>query len=699
MQGGGTYSFNIGQLLKAALANGTASTWLQGPQATEMRIDAPVTGSLHLTFDIRRYADGSTMTDVGFNNDRAMQASGGTVTYSATITQNGKTVLSQSNITQYQYQTWDQQVWSNGAPQVNVQHDIAALEATGAIPNFDLSVGIASSTIGTEASRLGSSNFGILGAGYVTKSMPTTGGRPDIGLQPGWTAAWLLTQNASAAQYALAQANIAGSIPWHMFDPTTGGYLTATKYPKLWINTDTHQVSASGAQGLAQLPLTGSTSASGWTPDASHEPDMTYVAYLMTGDRVYLDQLNAEASWDVLTVSPTSRQGASGLVVTPAQPLRADGWSLREIVEAASANPDGSAMKAYFTQIAANTIQYLLSQLPTWTAQEGQLAGWLPDPNARNPGATTPFAQDMLATTLGLAAGLGIQGAAQLLAWQTNFLAGRFINGANGFDPRNGVQYQLQVADPSSDQDYTTWAQAQTGSVAQGLFSATPSMSTDAEYQTLAKAALADSITYTGSTQAIQAYGWLLANATASNTSYLQSTPQDDVVPRLADGQLLTANHVFILNDTSAAAVKGTNADQLIHEQGTAPVSITGGSGIDLLFGGNSSAATLIGGAGNDDLFGAVGTTVFQAGSGNDFMRTGGGAGTFNLATTDIGSDIIAGFRIRTDHLQVTGTTASKLLTGATVDGSGSAVLHLSSSHTVTLQGIAKTQLVSSMFS
>ena len=170
-------------------------------------------------------------------------------------------------------------------------------------------------------------------------------------------------------------------------------------------------------------------------------------------------------------------------------------------------------------------------------------------------------------------------------------------------------------------------------------------------------------------------------------------------MPRLADGQLLTANHVFILNDTSAAAVKGTNADQLIYEQGTAPVSITGGSGIDLLFGGNSSAATLIGGAGNDDLFGAVGTTVFQAGSGNDFMQTGGGAGTFNLATTDIGSDIIAGFRIRTDHLHVTGTTASKLLTGATVDGSGSAVLHLSSSHSVTLQGIAKTQLVSSMFS
>ena len=81
-----------------------------------------------------------------------------------------------------------------------------------------------------------------------------------------------------------------------------------------------------------------------------------------------------------------ARQGASG---TRRRRRRSrcvpTAWSLREVVEAASANPDGSAMKAYFTQIAANTIQYLLSQLPTWTAQEGQLAGWFPDPQLEEP--------------------------------------------------------------------------------------------------------------------------------------------------------------------------------------------------------------------------------------------------------------------------------------------------------------------------
>ncbi len=42
-----------------ALRNGTASSWLSGPQASQVRIDVPVAGSLHLTFDITAYADGS----------------------------------------------------------------------------------------------------------------------------------------------------------------------------------------------------------------------------------------------------------------------------------------------------------------------------------------------------------------------------------------------------------------------------------------------------------------------------------------------------------------------------------------------------------------------------------------------------------------------------------------------------------------
>ena len=110
--------------LASAVTSGAVSYWLAGPQATQARVDVPVSGSLHVTLDITAYADGTTSTDVQFNNDLAMTPRGGTVTYDATITQNNAVAFSQSNITQYQYQTWHRQVWSNGTPQLNVQHGL-----------------------------------------------------------------------------------------------------------------------------------------------------------------------------------------------------------------------------------------------------------------------------------------------------------------------------------------------------------------------------------------------------------------------------------------------------------------------------------------------------------------------------------------------------------------------------------------------
>ena len=159
--------------------------WLgrNGFRVTEVRVDAPIKGSLHVTFDITSFADGTSRTDVQFNNDYAMQAVGGEVKYDATIKQNGTTVLQQSNIDQFQYQTWHKQIWSNGAPQVNIQHDIAALEKTGAIQNYDLSLPVDPGLIANEATEMTSAGWGgVLAVNGVTQYMPATGGR--AGAQP-----------------------------------------------------------------------------------------------------------------------------------------------------------------------------------------------------------------------------------------------------------------------------------------------------------------------------------------------------------------------------------------------------------------------------------------------------------------------------------------------------------------------------------
>ena len=60
--------------MRAALSAGTATYWLQGPNATQAEVDVPVSGSLHLVFDITAYANGTFSADVQFDNDLAMGA-------------------------------------------------------------------------------------------------------------------------------------------------------------------------------------------------------------------------------------------------------------------------------------------------------------------------------------------------------------------------------------------------------------------------------------------------------------------------------------------------------------------------------------------------------------------------------------------------------------------------------------------------
>ena len=698
------YVVNVGQLLKQALANGTVSYWLQGPQATQGRIDVPVTGSLHLTFDITRYADGSTSTDVQFNNDIAMSASGGTLVYDTTITQNGTVVLQQNDITEYQYQTWDQTFWSNGTPQVNVQHDVQALENTGAVQAYDVTNGVDTSSIASEGAAMLGAGFGILGNADLTEYMPTTGGRDDIGPTTLGNTIWLMTQNATAAQFALDQAAASGSVPWHLYDPTTGTYLMVTSDPNLWADP---RGGSSGTTGLTQdTPdfYNQANPASGWAVDPAHEPDLDYVAYLLTGDRYYLDQLNAEASYDILDMTPSARLDGQGIVANDYTQVREQAWSLREVVEAAYANPDGSAEKTYFTQIMNNNFQYLLNEAASVTATEGDAFGYVlwGQGNGWN-GYTAPWQQDYFATTVVLAAEQGSAPAAQLLSWESNFLVGLFNSAAAGFSSYDGAAYQ--VVTWQNGQWLQSWAQIEQATAALGLTgNGTWNALAYPAYRAEALSVLAGDFTVTQAPDALKAYGWLLASS-GITPAWEAANPTWDIVPRLSDGNYIDASNSFIHNDSGTTTIQGGNSDQLIFEQGSGNVTIVGGSGINVLFAGTGND-TLQGGSGADFLYAGTGTDVLSGGAGSNYMEAGIGADTFLLNVLDTAQDIIADFKVGIDHLHVIGAagtpdTAAQILAlikGATQDAAGDAVLHLSGNHEVTLHGIGVPSLSAGLF-
>ena len=258
--------------LQAGLQKGAASIWRHGPEATEALVSVPVRRSFRVVFDITAFANGTFSSDVRFDNDVAMGPRGGRVTYGEQVIQDGRTVSRQGDITQYQYQDWHAVVGTTASPaDVNIQHDIAYLEATGAVPEFDLHLGVVASLPAQEAAIMAKPGWGApLSPNGISQYMPAVGGRSDIGPTTAWNAAWLMTQNAIAARFALGQADAAGAVPWHFFDPATGQYLTTDDIPNIWTSPSYH---TDGTTIPTQLVSAGT----GWAADVSHQIGRAHV--------------------------------------------------------------------------------------------------------------------------------------------------------------------------------------------------------------------------------------------------------------------------------------------------------------------------------------------------------------------------------------------------------------------------------------
>ena len=215
---------------------------------------------------------------------------------------------------------------------------------------------------------------------------------------------------------------------------------------------------------------------------------------------------------------------------------------------------------------------------------------------------------------------------------------------------------------------------------------------------------LAGDFTVTQTPDALKAYGWLLASS-GITPAWEAANPTWDIVPRLSDGNYIDASNENIRNDSGTTTIQGSNNDQLIFEQGSGNVTIVGGSGINVLFAGSGND-TLQGGRGPDFLYGGTGTDVLAGGAGSNYLEAGTGATTFLLNVLDTARDIIGDFKVGIDHLHVIGAGGTAdtsaqilaLLAGATQDGAGDAVLHLSANHEVTLQGIGVHTLSAGLF-
>jgi hypothetical protein len=679
-------TIQVADVLARALADGSAETWMSGPLATEVRVGAPVSadGNLHAYFDIRAYADGTVHTDVVMAYDGTYAMGMDNLTYDVAITEGGRTVARYDDLEHNHHATWHQEVWSGGAdPDLHVIRDVPYLIQTGAVPALDSSIPISDAALADLAADLANADTGPMGSALVQTAMPGTGGRPDIGVTTKWGALYLLSQDPRAEAALLANADAAGSIPWHFRDEATGEYVRIDDHPDLWIDGRGTGPNYADAD---ELPEAYTTSNTDWKVDTAHQPQLSYLPYLFTGSHYYLDELLAQASWTVASTLPPSWRGYEEGIFDSSAQVRAKAWTLRTLGDAAYITPDDNALKDYFETLLDNNLQHYVQKyvIDGHLDAAGAVEGWMWGTNPS--GQTPPWQTDFFAATRNYLAQRGYDQAETMLDWLGNFVAGRFIHGADGFDPMQGVAYRLQVINPETGALYNTWQEVYEASFPEPPDGSILHAGYPYSYAAVAKGALASLISGTGSAEAIEAYGFVVGEATRFWDKYAED-PKWNFAPRLADGQYLLHSDIHLGSGT----MTGSARDELLHGD-TGADALRGGGGIDLLFG-DAGDDQIAGEAGDDYLFGGAGADRLAGGAGSDHLKGNAGADLFVFAAAEAGHDVVLDFELGVDRLALAGGDPTALLAGATEDADGNAVLHLAPDTTITLLGINQHEL------
>jgi hypothetical protein len=195
-----------------------------------------------------------------------------------------------------------------------VSGKIDSLIKSGLLPHYD-----ARATFGS-AQGVKPQSYQIMQLAGISRYMPETGERDDIGPLTESQAQFICTGSNVALQTLLAQAEAAGTIPWHFRDERTGAPIDVVRYGN-----------ATLASPQAGKPFIAGTTTS-ITADTAHQPAIAYVPFLLTGDPYHLETMQFQATYNIVTWDPGFRYRT--------HQVRGHAWSLRTLGQVAQVTPD-----------------------------------------------------------------------------------------------------------------------------------------------------------------------------------------------------------------------------------------------------------------------------------------------------------------------------------------------------------------------
>lgn len=449
-----------------AQAKAQQDRWLSGPIVDEWQVAVPLRSApneahphLVARFALRQYPGARrARVDVTVENNWAYEPAPSNLTYDVDVVIDGQSVYAKPGLVHYHHARWRKVFWTGGDPGVAVRHSPEQLMASRAIPQYDPSLQIAEKALSKLYARWEGPRSEPMATGQAAPKMPTTGGRPDIGLLPGWTAMYVLSGDLRARRVTLGTGDLAGSFSTHYRDKRTGLPVSLLDFPYMTLlgnASDTRNPATGQREAFPGCVVEGACS----TPhkhDVSHQPSLAYVPYLLTGDYYYLEELQFWAMYNTFSSNPNYRENRKGLL--KAYQVRGQAWSLRTLAHAAYITPDSHPLKSHFMRILDGNLDWYNAKYSN-NPQANKL-GVNEERYAvvyRKKTAVSPWQDDFFTAAAGHAAELGFKKAEPLLAWKSKFPVGRMTG--KGFCWIGASMYSIKVRDNATGPLYDTMEQ------------------------------------------------------------------------------------------------------------------------------------------------------------------------------------------------------------------------------------------------
>ncbi|MBP0492148.1 hypothetical protein [Roseomonas indoligenes] len=472
---GTSYDLNPATMLASYAVSGN---WLAGDRCIEKRCMRYLSDALRVIMDARVYSDGTCAVRYQVTADNCIWSNPGNYSswnISMTAQQGGTTVFSTNSLRIWQTQGF-QSKWIrtdlsaalNGVAspvEHNVQFDTPYLIHAGSLPPYDLSTGLSETSIVTMKSNVAdAAGFRLPGStnGYQSPGMGGTGGRSDIGMLPGWHAAYFCTMDARLRPIVLAQAEAGLEIPINYWDSVKGVPLNifpTIGYPETWFDM---------RQGAVITNIQWNDPGMDRDWDGAHQPLIAYAAYLITGEHMYWDMMERQATFTLgNTYGPGRKKTVAGVtkdwVTCQENQPRQAGWGMRDISMGALICHDASPFKALLPQVIKFNYDYLASVQDAWKDAQGEHYGWLAYSNPYDRLVLKPWMQDhwMAGTWCAWMQGC-TEARTYVDTFMKNWQVGRFLQADNVFLYKKGSQYDLYMGNINTIIEepvaFKTWA-------------------------------------------------------------------------------------------------------------------------------------------------------------------------------------------------------------------------------------------------